>query len=113
MRSVPKTEWTSFFNRMSKAMRGKLAEIEVAALDLGEQIVAEWVPMLGITYESNTDQLDIGLDRANHLIRHPKEVVVEEDATGLRSVAVVDAEGARQIVRLKMPLMLPPAEARL
>ena len=36
---------------MSKALLGKWAEIEVASLDLEDQIVAEWVPLLGITYE--------------------------------------------------------------
>ena len=108
--TVPKAEWRTFFDRMSKGLLGKWAEIEVATLDLGDQIVAEWVPMLGITYDSRDDLLDVALDRTNHLIRHPKEIVVEEDSTGLKSVAVVDADGARQIVNLKTPLMLPPAE---
>jgi len=35
---------------------------------------------------------------------------VEESETGLKSVAIVDADGARQIVNLKDPLMLPPSE---
>ena len=109
LRSVPKAEWRSFFNRMSRALLGKWAEIEVAAIDLGDIIVAEWIPMLGITYESKDDLLDVALDRMNHLIRHPKEIVVEEDAAGLKSIAVLDSEGARQIVNLKMPLMIPAA----
>jgi Family of unknown function (DUF5335) len=108
LRSVPKTEWRPFFDRMSDALLGKWAEIEVAAMDLGNNIVAEWIPMLGIIYDSRNDLLDVGLDRMNHLIRHPKEVVVEEDENGLKSVAVLDGEGARQIVHLRMPLMLPP-----
>ena len=112
MRSIPKTEWKFFFDRVSKALPGKLAEIEVAALDLGDNILAEWVPMLGITYESRDDILDVALDRASHVIRHPREVVVEEDASGLKSLAVVDADETRQIIRLKAPLMLPPAEVR-
>jgi hypothetical protein len=94
---------------MSKGLLGKWAEIEVASMDLGDNIVAEWIPMLGITYDSRDDLLDVALDRANRLIRHPKEIVVEEDAAGLKSVAVLDADGARQIINLKTPLMLPPA----
>jgi hypothetical protein len=94
---------------MSKALLGKRAEIEIASLDLGDQIVAEWVPLLGITYDSKDDLLDVALDRSSHLIRHPKEIVAEETSAGLASVAVVDKEGARQVVRLKEPLMLPPA----
>jgi hypothetical protein len=31
------------------------AEIEVTSLDLGDQIVAEWVPMIGISYDSKHD----------------------------------------------------------
>ena len=110
VRTVPKAEWRPFFDRMSKVLLGKWAEIEVASLDLGDQVIAEWVPMFGITYDSQDDLLDIALDRVSHLIRHPKEIVVEEGEAGLESVAVLDAEGMRQIVHLKTPLMLPSAE---
>jgi len=109
--NVPRADWRHFFDRMSSAVLGKRAEIEVASLDLGDQIVAEWVPLLGITYDSGDDLLDVALDRANHLIYHPKEIVVDETPTGLSSVAVVDANGLRQVVRLKEPLMLPPARS--
>jgi Family of unknown function (DUF5335) len=109
--SVPQSEWRPFFDRMSKGLLGKWAEVEVASLDLGDQIVAEWVPLLGITYDSRDDLLDVALDRASHLIRHPREILVEEGPIGLTSVAVVDEDGARQVVRLKEPLMLPPASA--
>src|SRR5258705_4109917 len=77
LRNLPKTEWRRFFDRVSKPLIGKRAEIEVAALDLGDQIVAEWVPLIGITYDSQDDLLDVALDRANRLIRHPREILVE------------------------------------
>ena len=106
--NVPSSEWRPFFDRMSKALLGKWAEVDVASLDLGDQIVAEWIPILGITYDAKDDLLDVALDRATHLIRHPQEIVVEETSAGLSSVAVVDEDGVRHIVRLKEPLMLPP-----
>jgi AraC-like DNA-binding protein len=104
---VPETEWSNFFDRMANALLGKWAEIEVASLDLRDQVVAEWVPLLGITYEASHDLVDVGLDRVSHLIRHPREVIVEQGTSGLASVAILDADGARQIVRLREPLMLP------
>ena len=107
--TLPRSEWRGFFDRMSKALVGKWAEIEVNSLDLGSQVVAEWVPLLGITYDSRDDLLDIALDRANHLIRHPREIVVEESADGLASVAALDDAGTRQVIRLKQALMLPSA----
>jgi hypothetical protein len=88
-----------------------LAEVEVASLDLGDQITAEWIPLLGITYDSRDDLLDVAFDRANHLIRHPSQIVVDETAAGLASIAVLDAEGVRQVVRLKEPVRLPPPSA--
>lgn len=109
LRQLPQSEWRAFFDRMSKALLGKWAEIEVASLDLGDQILAEWVPLLGITYDSRDDVLDVALDRSNHLIQHPREIVVDGTPDRLTSVAVVDQDGARQIVRLKEPLMLPAA----
>jgi hypothetical protein len=45
------------------------------------------------------------------MIRHPREIGVEYGQTGLSSVAVVDADGARQVVRLKEPLVLPGLRA--
>ena len=110
--TVPQAEWRDFFDRMSKALTGKWAEIEVASLDLGDQITVEWVPMLGITYDSKDDLLDVALDRYDHLIHHPKQIVVNEDQGGVASVAVVDAEGTTQIVRMKQPLMLPVPDIR-
>ena len=53
----------------------------------------------------------VALDRAGRLIRRPKEIDVEESAEGLKSVAILDAEGTRHVVRMKAPLMLPPASA--
>ena len=38
------------------------AEIEVASLDLGDQIEAEWLPLLGITYDDKDDVLEIALE---------------------------------------------------
>jgi hypothetical protein len=110
--TVPQAEWRDFFDRMSKALTGKWAEIEVASLDLGDQIAAEWVPMLGITYDSKDDLLDVALDRYDHLIRHPKQIVVNEEQGGVASVAVVDADETTQIVRMKQPLMLPVPDIR-
>jgi hypothetical protein len=112
MHSVPRSEWRPFFDRMSTTLlRGKWAEIEVASLENGDQIIAEWIPMIGVTYDSRDDLVDVALDRIDHLIRHPNEIVVEEGTEGLVSIAVTAVDGTRHIVRLKQPPMLPPGES--
>ena len=107
LRTVPRSEWRPFFDQMSKALRrGTRAEVEVASPELGDQILAEWVPLIGVTYDSHDDLLDVALDGADHLVYHPTEIAVEEGADGLVSIAVTAADGSRQIVRLKEPLQL-------
>jgi hypothetical protein len=106
LRSVPRSDWRPFFDRMSKALLARRAEVEVASPELGDQTIAEWVPMIGVTYDSQDDLLDVALDRADHLVYHPTEIVVEEGTDGLRSIAVTAADGSRNIVRLKEPLYL-------
>jgi hypothetical protein len=105
--TLPQTAWKEFFDRISSALLGKWAEIEVASLELGDQILAEWVPLLGIKYETHDDTLDIALDRVSHRIHHPTEIVIEEADGGVTAVDVIDAAGTRRMIRMKDPLMLP------
>ena len=58
MRTLEKSERHGYFDRVSRALLGKRAEIEVASLVLGDQIEAEWVPVLGITYDQKDDVLE-------------------------------------------------------
>jgi hypothetical protein len=106
-RQLEKSQWRAYFDRMSKALVGKRAEIEIASLKLGDQIAAEWLPLLGISYDPKNDLIEIALDGVDHLIHKPHEVYVEENGLELSSLEVIDAEGARQIVVLKGSLMLP------
>jgi Family of unknown function (DUF5335) len=45
-RELDKTEWRGSCDRLSKALIGKRAEIEVLSRTLGDQIEAEWLPLL-------------------------------------------------------------------
>jgi hypothetical protein len=112
--NLAKLEWREFFDRLSHALSGEPAEVEVASLDLGDQIVAEWIPLQGITYDTADDLLDVSFDRLTHLIRHPRDIIVEEGPGGVSSVAIALRDGSRQVIRLKQPVMLrattgPPA----
>jgi hypothetical protein len=108
VRTLEKQEWHGYFDRISRGLLGKRAEIEVASLELGDQIEAEWVPLLGITYDQKDDVLEIALDGLDHLIPKPRRIFVDEGLGGLASFEVVDHAGVRHIVQLREPLMLPP-----
>jgi hypothetical protein len=106
-RVLPKSEWQSFCDAISKGVASKLAQIEVTGLKLGDQIAAKWLPLLGITYEPKGDLLEIALEGIDHLIHNPREISVDAGPEGLTSMEIVDSARQRQIVKLMEPLMLP------
>ncbi|MFG1235619.1 DUF5335 domain-containing protein [Xanthobacter autotrophicus DSM 597] len=108
VRQLSKSEWQSYCDRVSKGLQGKRAQIEVAALPLGDQVATKWVPIFGITYDPKDDIVDVALEGLDHLIYRPRSVTVDEGATGLSSLEIIDGEGRKQIVKLAELLMLPP-----
>jgi hypothetical protein len=110
-RKLDKKEWKPFFDSVSKVLGAKQAEIEVLSLDLGDQVEADWLPLLGLTYDSKDDVLDVALEGLDHLISKPREIYVEDGGVGLASVAVVDVEGRRQLVKLRDPIALSGPKA--
>jgi hypothetical protein len=114
-RKIDKAQWRPYFDRMSKVLLGMRAEIEVDSLDFGSQLEAKapWLPLLGIVYDHKDDLIEIALEDVDHLIRRPREIYVDEGPTGLESVLIVDADGVRQIVKLREPLMLPAPSAEV
>ena len=106
-RKLDKKQWRTFFDRVTKMLEGKRAEIEVVSLRLGDQVEAEWLPLLGIAYDPNDDIVEIALEGLDHLIPNPREIYVEEGLETVEALEVVDADDVRQIVRLRDPLMLP------
>lgn len=107
VRKLDKSQWRPFLERMSKLLEGKRAEVEVASLALGDQVEAEWLPLLGLTYDPKDDLVEVALDGLDHLINKPREIYVDDDFAELVSLEVVQADGTRQIIKLKDPLMLP------
>jgi hypothetical protein len=105
--------WRSYFDTVSKALAGKRVEIEIASLNLGDQIEAEWLPLVGITYDPKNDLIEVALEGVDHLIHKPREVWIEGEGLDLSAIEIVDADNIRQIVVLRDPLMLPaPQHAR-
>lgn len=107
-RKLDKTEWQAYFDRVAKTLGARSVEIEVASLNLGHLVEADWVPLIGLSYDPRDDVLEVATEPVDHLIHHPREVDVDEQAEGLRAVRVVDADGNQQIISLKAPATLPP-----
>lgn len=108
-----RADWQSYCERISRGIdSGQRAELEVVSLDLGDHLETSWVPIMGLVYEPKTDLLEVALEGVDHLITHPREVLVETSKRGIVSVEIVADDDVRRIVRLLEPLSLPPRSAR-
>jgi hypothetical protein len=109
---LEKAQWQAYFDGMAQALLGKRAEIEIDSLMLGHQIEAEWLPLLGISYDPKDDIIDIALEGVDHRIQKPQEIFLEGEGLELSSLEIVDAEGVHQIVVLRDALLLPAQASR-
>jgi hypothetical protein len=104
---LEKAEWSPFFKHLSKTLTGSQAEIDVGSLALGDQVQANWVALIGLVYDPKDDLVEVTLEGLDHLIHNPRDIYIEQGNGSLASIEITDAEGARQIIKLKYPLMLP------
>jgi hypothetical protein len=111
-RQIDRDGWTSFFETFTRVLVGKRATIDVVTLDLGNQVAAAEVPLIGISHDPTNDLINIALEGVDQMIRSPLEIYVDHDADGLLGVEFVDREDRRHMVRLTDPLALvQPAAA--
>jgi hypothetical protein len=109
---IDRSRWGPLFDTLTKTLIGKQAEVEVDSLDLGQQIEAEWMPLIGINYDHKDDLIEIALEDLDHLIRSPEKVFVDAVDGGLIAIEIVDRDGNQQIVKLKDALALPAPQAQ-
>lgn len=104
---LAKPQWQSYFDRVAKALGAKLVQVEITGLGLGDQVQAESLPLIGISYDPRNDILAVTLEGIEHNIQHPKQIHVEQDVESVYSIEAVDAEGEHHILLLRDPLSLP------
>lgn len=104
---LDRTVWQAYFDHVSKMLEGKRVEIEIASLQLGSQLAAEWLPVFGVTYDKKDDLIAIMAEGLDHMIRQPRDVFVEAAGSELISMEVIDGDGVSQIIKFKTPVLLP------
>ena len=102
---LPGEELEAYFNQFSKRflMRDStdVADVGHLSAEQGDQSVAKGAHLIGITYDRQTNSLDIAMDGGDHRAYTPKEVwTVEEDDGFIRAIEVVREDGSRDVVRV-------------
>ncbi len=111
IRRLEPSEWGGFCIFVSRGFIGKQVELEVASLQIGFQVQARRVPLWGMSYDPERDVLDVLMGDLDHLIPGPREFYVDDASAGEIHLQIVDADGVRQIITLRDPLMLPSPRA--
>jgi hypothetical protein len=61
-RKLERAELRPFLDRVSKGLAGKRVEIKVASLDLGDQLHAGWVSLIGLVSDPKDDIVEIAIE---------------------------------------------------
>lgn len=104
---LERNQWQNYFDRVSRMLEGRQAEIEIAGLGIGAQREQAWTALNGLTYDPKDDVFEVATDEVDHLIEGPKDILVEDAGAMLASVEVIDADDNHQIIKLREPIALP------
>jgi hypothetical protein len=105
IRKLDRSEWGPTLDEMTRARIRRWAELEISSLDVGSQVLARDMELVGVTYDAPNDLIEINLEGLDHLVRRPREVFV--DGPPVSTLAVRTDGGALQIVRMREPRLLP------
>ena len=104
IRPLPRAEWRSYFDAFSKdkaeAGRVEYASVRVLSSEDGDQPVADWAPLLGLTYDPKDDLLEVQMQGLDHLVAHPTSIFVDEEDGELARFEVAREDGSQEVVEL-------------
>jgi hypothetical protein len=95
-----------YFDRFNKRFltleSTDVADVEVVGMDVGDQVASDGVHLIGITYDPDTQELEVELETGDLRAYRPKEVwAIEEDDGFLRALEIVRDDDTREIVRVR------------
>jgi hypothetical protein len=105
--NIPHQRLAAYLDAFSRHFLGngrpRSVDIEVMTWELGDQHPVEGARLLGITYDSHKDSLEVALESGmDHRMVHPREVWAIEETDGFVStITAVCQDGSRQIVRVE------------
>jgi hypothetical protein len=92
----------AFTKRFLRDDSPEAVDVEVMDPEIGDQIGIQGTRLIGITFDPNTDALELALEPGDHRVYHPAEVwVVEEDDGFLSAIEVARPDGGHEVVSVK------------
>jgi hypothetical protein len=105
---IPRSEWQAYFERYTREHLDPLGEdhetamVELLSPELGDQIEATLVPLLGMTYDPKSCAFELAMGEIDHLVFRPSEIAVLEEPDGFIAALEIRQDGGTQeIVHLR------------
>ena len=115
---IAKASWPEYFRLVVKQYQGWAVTIELLAGGLGDQPVAQGLPLQGISYDPVGSQAgdilvevgDAGMPFQTHLVHKPRAVREAMTRPGEEvDIEIESEEGVTTLVRIRRRPALPPA----
>ncbi len=105
-KKLQESEYETYFNTLSKGMKGGTAELEVMAVSIMDREQTDWIPFYGISYDPSEKTISIISEFIDHHIKNPTEINVQEGEKGVESVEINGGDGYTHRVKFKNPIAL-------
>ena len=108
-KTLEKSKWEEYFNELSKKLKSEKAEVEVEAFGVFDHVEAEWLPIVGISYDPKDDIFSVYMenekgDNLDHIIHTPESVELDYDGDMLKAVEIMGGDGGKTVIKFKVPL---------
>lgn len=105
-REIPRQAWSDYLNLLSGMTRSQWVRIEADSLDIGEQTLAQRLPLIQISFvEKGSDQgaIEVTVGRPGeeitHRIFHPDRIYADESESGeLECLDIEDEERTKTLI---------------
>ncbi len=98
-RILEKDEWADELIRLWRLMDGKDVMIEVEALNLGDQVEAEFLPLKGLSYDHKDDVVQVRVGPLEHMINKPSKIALAVEKGRLLAIDITDADGEQHLIK--------------
>ena len=110
-REIPRNEWTSFFDNLSRRREGWEVTLEVFGLDIGDQVEERHMCLTGLTAEVSNkadrgDKIEIMMGgkpsaHVTHVITAPTRVDLQQTELGIdAALQIKSADGTTALLTL-------------
>jgi hypothetical protein len=105
-REVPREVWSDYLTLLSSITQAQGVRIEAGSLELGEQLLAQRLPLVDILFEEKgsgkgTIEVTVGRpgEEITHRIPHPAHLYADESESGeLECLAIEDEERTKTLI---------------